>query len=70
LRVRPRQARPSAPARLAPRARRPDARRPLGRHGKNIELWDKARFAALNQATLGDDVAREEMAKRLAELGL
>lgn len=38
--------------------------------GKNIELWDKARFTALQQATLDDDAAREEMAKRLAELGL
>jgi MraZ protein len=38
--------------------------------GKSIELWDRSRFTALNDATLSDDTQRAEMAKRLAELGL
>lgn len=38
--------------------------------GKNIELWDKARFDAMKQAVRDDEVTRKEMAKRLAELGL
>ena len=38
--------------------------------GKNVELWDSARFAALKQATRDDAEVRKEMAKRLAELGL
>lgn len=38
--------------------------------GKHIELWDKARFEAMNDATLNDEAARAEVAGRLAELGL
>jgi MraZ protein len=38
--------------------------------GKHIELWDKARFEAANQATLDDEAARADVAARLAELGL
>jgi MraZ protein len=38
--------------------------------GKHIELWDTARFAAVNEATLSDEATRAEVAERLAGLGL
>lgn len=38
--------------------------------GRHVELWDKARFAALRSAVLDDAEKRAEVARRLAELGL
>ena len=38
--------------------------------GKNIELWDKDRFEAIQRTALSDMDKRADMAKRLAELGL
>jgi MraZ protein len=38
--------------------------------GKHIELWDKARYEALREDVLGDEVKRQAMGRRLAELGL
>jgi MraZ protein len=38
--------------------------------GQHVELWSKDRFEALSRAALADADKREDMAKRLAELGL
>jgi MraZ protein len=38
--------------------------------GHHIELWSKGRFDELRHGVLSDATARQEMAKRLAELGL
>jgi MraZ protein len=38
--------------------------------GKHVELWSKDRFDALRGSVLSDVDAREQMARRLAELGL
>ena len=39
-------------------------------NGPYAELWDKQRFNDARQAITQDEVRREEMARRLAELGL
>ena len=38
--------------------------------GKHLELWSKERFAALRSEVLGDAEKRQQVAQRLAELGL
>ncbi len=38
--------------------------------GRHVEIWDKARFDTLARAALDDVGKREDMARRLAELGL
>jgi MraZ protein len=38
--------------------------------GKHIELWDTARYDSLRETVLSDEAKRQQMAKRLAELGL
>jgi MraZ protein len=38
--------------------------------GKHLELWSKERFDALRQQILADESAKQQMAQRLAELGL
>jgi len=38
--------------------------------GRHVEIWDKPRFDALSRAALDDANKRDDMAKRLAELGL
>lgn len=38
--------------------------------GKHIELWSKREFENLNRSVLNDDLARQQMAARLAELGV
>jgi MraZ protein len=38
--------------------------------GRHLELWSKARFDELRSSVLADPSQREEMARRLAELGL
>ena len=38
--------------------------------GRYVELWSKERFDELRQAVVDDPQRREEMARRLAELGL
>ncbi|MCB9709329.1 MAG: division/cell wall cluster transcriptional repressor MraZ [Myxococcales bacterium] len=38
--------------------------------GKHIELWAKDEFERINRGVLDDEDAREQMAARLAELGL
>lgn len=38
--------------------------------GKNVEIWDKSRFDSLSRAALDDVAKRDDMVRRLAELGL
>jgi MraZ protein len=38
--------------------------------GRNIELWDKGSFETVRDAVLADPEKRQEMARRLVELGL
>jgi MraZ protein len=38
--------------------------------GKHLELWSKERFSALRSEVLGDAEKRQQVAQRLAELGL
>jgi MraZ protein len=38
--------------------------------GKHIELWNTERYAAVREAALGDESKRQEMGRRLADLGL
>jgi MraZ protein len=38
--------------------------------GQNLEIWSKSRFEQIRSAVLEDEVKRQAMARRLAELGL
>ena len=38
--------------------------------GSHLELWSKERFDELRASVLGDEDQRQQMARRLAELGL
>ena len=39
-------------------------------NGKNVELWDKGAYQAVNLAITENEERREEIAQRVAELGL
>jgi MraZ protein len=38
--------------------------------GPHLELWDKDRYATMREKILSDEPTREEMERRLADLGL
>ena len=38
--------------------------------GSHVELWDRDRYESLREEVLADPAKRDEMARRLAELGL
>ncbi len=38
--------------------------------GRHVELWSQAHFDALRSEVLGDEAKRQQVARRLAELGL
>ena len=38
--------------------------------GPHLELWDKDRYAKMREQILSDEPTREEMERRLADLGL